>query len=54
MAWVTHEKSSKIKSRKLTKLQQLPGDKRLGYPSKLEVLKDLENRKKTWKLGSGL
>jgi len=41
-----HEKGGNIKPRKLEKLQQLLGDKRRGYQSRLELLEDPEKRKK--------
>lgn len=41
-----HEQGIKVKPRKLEKLQQLLGEKKLGYQSRLELLKDPEKRKK--------
>jgi hypothetical protein len=41
-----HERGRKIKSRKLAQLQQLLDDKRLGYQTRLEGLKDPGKRKK--------
>ena len=41
-----HEQGDKIKPRKLANLQQLLGDKKLGYQSRLELLEDPEKRKK--------
>ncbi len=41
-----YEKGSRIKPQKLSKLQQLLGDKRTRYQAKLDAAQDPEKRKK--------